>query len=478
MRIARRTVWFGVIGLLLAGVLVASLPVVLAQRGDDAAPAVSPEALTAKVTGAAVTAHLEAFQRIAEANGGNRAAGTPGYDASLEYVAEKLRAAGYDVSTPEFSYGSFTVQAARLTVGGAEAPVDALTYSPSTAPGGLSAPLAVLAQDETSGCEPADFAGVPPGAIALIRRGTCPFAAKAQLAEAAGAGAVLIAASTEEPLQATLGDPNAVRIPVGSVSKQDGDRLAGMPGAPTTLVLVTTTDVQRTRNLIAQTRTGNPDSVVMAGAHLDSVPEGPGINDNGSGSAALLEVALALGGSPGTPNAVRFAWWGAEELGLIGSTSYVQTLAEPDRGRIKLYLNFDMVASPNVGYFVYDGDDSAMQGAGPGPPGSAELEQTLAGYLSSVGVAAEDTDFDGRSDYGPFIEVGIPSGGIFTGAEDIKSPAQASRWGGQADTAFDPCYHQSCDTVANVDPVALDRNADAIAAAVAKYATATDAPRR
>ena len=475
MRIAGRTVVLVAFAVFLAGVLVAST-VVLVQR--EAVPAVTAESLTAKVTGAAAAAHLEAFQRIADANGGNRSAGTAGYDASLTYVADKLRAAGYDVSTPAFSYGSFTVQAARLTVAGAEVPVDALTYSPSTPPEGLSAPLAVIAQDATSGCEPTDFAGMAPGAIALIRRGTCPFAAKAQLAEAAGAAAVLIAATTDEPLQATLGDPNAVRIPVGAVTRQDGDRLAGTPGAPTTLVLLTKTDTQQTRNLIAQTRTGNPDSVVMAGAHLDSVPEGPGINDNGSGSAALLEVALALGGSPETPNAVRFAWWGAEELGLVGSTSYVQTLTEADRARIRLYLNFDMVASPNVGYFVYDGDDSAKQGAGPGPPGSADLEQTLGGYLSSVGVTAEDTDFDGRSDYGPFIEVGIPSGGIFTGAEDTKTAAQAARWGGRADTPFDSCYHQRCDTLANVDPVALDRNADAIAAAVAKYATIVDAPRR
>lgn len=477
MRIARRRVLFLVLAVLLAGVLVASLPVVL-PRQDTAPPPVTPEALTAKVTGPAVTAHLEAFQRIADAHGGNRAAGTPGYDASLTYVADKLRSAGYDVSTPEFSYGSFSVQAARLTVAGAEVPVDALTYSPSTPPEGLSATLAVIPQDPTSGCEPTDFAGMAPGAVALIRRGTCPFAAKAQNAQGAGAGAVLIAANTDEPLQATLGDPNIVRIPVGGVTRQDGDRLAGMPGAAAALVLQTKTEVQTTRNLIAQTRTGNPDSVVMAGAHLDSVPAGPGINDNGSGSAALLEVALALGGSPGTPNAVRFAWWGAEELGLVGSTSYVQTLTEEDRARIRVYLNFDMVASPNVGYFVYDGDDSAKQGAGPGPPGSAEVEQTLAGYLSSVGVTAEDTDYDGRSDYGPFIQFGIPAGGIFTGAENIKTPAQATSWGGRADTAFDPCYHQACDNMANVDRVALERNADAIAAAVGKYATAADAPRR
>ncbi len=471
--VLRRGLALAAITAALGGLLVASLPVGVATR-----PTTPLDPLVEKVTGAAVTTHLQAFQRFADASGGSRTAGTAGYDASLGYVAEKLRTAGYDVSTPEVTFGRFSVQAARLTAAGAEVPVAALIYSPSTPPGGVTAPLAVIAQDATSGCEATDFAGVQPGAIVLIRRGTCPFAAKAKLAADAGAAAALVAANNDEPLRGTLGEPDAGRIPTGGLTKQDGDRLAAMSGAATTLLLATKTDTTRTRNLIAQTRTGDPDNVVMAGAHLDSVPEGPGINDNGSGSAALLEVALALGGSPGRPNAVRFAWWGAEENGLVGSTDYVRTLTEDERRKIALYLNFDMVASPNVGYFVYDGADSAHSGAGPGPPGSAAVEQTLTGYLASIGVATEDTDFDGRSDYGPFIQAGIPAGGIFTGAEDTKTAAQAQRWGGRAGTAFDGCYHRVCDTIANIDPVALDRNADAIAAVIGRYAASTAGLRR
>ncbi|NJP31694.1 M28 family metallopeptidase [Micromonospora thermarum] len=230
-------------------------------------------------------------------------------------------------------------------------------------------------------------------------------------------------------------------------------------------------------NLIADWPAGDPNAVVMTGAHLDSVTAGPGINDNGSGSAAILEVALAVPRSGFTPDKrLRFAWWGAEELGLRGSRHYVNTLPTAERAKIKQYLNFDMVGSPNAGYFVYDGDNSDGVGAGPGPAGSAQIEQTIQAYFTSIGVPTRGTDFDGRSDYGPFISVGIPAGGTFTGAEGIKSSAQASLWGGTAGQAFDPCYHRSCDTSTNINDTALNRNADAIAYAVWALAQAATPP--
>ncbi len=220
-------------------------------------------------------------------------------------------------------------------------------------------------------------------------------------------------------------------------------------------------------NLIADWPGGDPNQVLMVGAHLDSVAAGPGINDNGSGSAAILEVAKAVPASGFTPQKhLRFAWWGAEELGLRGSQFYVSNLPAAERARIKGYLNFDMVGSPNAGYFVYDGDNSAGTGAGPGPAGSTEIEAVIRQHFTSIGVPMEDTDFDGRSDYGPFISVGIAAGGTFTGAEGTKSSAQATKWGGTAGQAFDPCYHRACDTSTNINDTALNRNADAIAHAV------------
>ncbi|GAA2215253.1 hypothetical protein GCM10009850_107200 [Nonomuraea monospora] len=228
-------------------------------------------------------------------------------------------------------------------------------------------------------------------------------------------------------------------------------------------------------NVIADWPGGDPNDILMVGAHLDSVTAGPGINDNGSGSAAILETALAVSRQALQPTKhLRFAWWGAEELGLRGSQFYVNNLPAADRARIKGYLNFDMVGSPNAGYFVYDGDNSDGTGSGPGPAGSAQLERTIQDYFTSIGVPTRGTDFDGRSDYGPFIAVGIPAGGTFTGAEGIKTAAQATLWGGTSGQAFDVCYHRACDTTANINDTALDRNADAIAYAV--WTTATAVP--
>jgi aminopeptidase S len=219
-------------------------------------------------------------------------------------------------------------------------------------------------------------------------------------------------------------------------------------------------------NLIADWPGGDTSDTLMIGGHLDSVTAGPGINDNGSGSAANLEVALAVSRAGLQPQRhLRFGWWGAEELGLRGSTAYVNSLTSAQKADIGGYLNFDMVGSPNPGYFLYDGDNSDGTGSGPGPAGSAQIEKTLADYFTTIGVPTRGTDFDGRSDYGPFIAAGIPAGGIFTGAEGRKTAAQVQLWGGTA-AAFDACYHSSCDTIANINDTALDRNSDAIAYAV------------
>ena len=220
-------------------------------------------------------------------------------------------------------------------------------------------------------------------------------------------------------------------------------------------------------NLIADRPGGNANQVLMTGAHLDSVTAGPGINDNGSGSAAILEVALAVASTGYQPDKhLRFGWWGAEELGLRGSTAYVNSLPATERAKITGYLNFDMVGSPNAGYFVYDGDNSDGVGSGPGPAGSAAIESRIIAGFTALGVPTRGTDFDGRSDYGPFISAGIPAGGTFTGAEGTKTSAQATLWGGTAGAPFDPCYHRACDTTTNINDTALDRNADVIAATV------------
>ncbi|MBQ0915549.1 M28 family metallopeptidase [Streptomyces sp. RM99] len=248
-----------------------------------------------------------------------------------------------------------------------------------------------------------------------------------------------------------------------------GNRAHGRPGYQASLDYVKakldaagfTTTVQRFTasgrtgyNLIADWPGGDANQVVMAGSHLDSVSSGPGINDNGSGSAAVLETALAVARSGHQPaKHLRFAWWGAEELGLVGSRHYVSSLGSTGRAKISGYLNFDMIGSPNPGYFVYDDDPV--------------IEKTFKDYFAGLGIATEiETEGDGRSDHAPFKNAGVPVGGLFSGADYRKTSAQAAKWGGTVGQPFDRCYHSSCDTTANIDDTPLDRNSDAIAYAM------------
>lgn len=431
------------------------------------------------VTVEGVRAHQAAFQAIADDNGGTRYAGSPGYDASVAYVRDKMTAAGYQVTLNAFPF-VFVAPAVLRQI----APVSA-TYETGafTGTGSGSVTAAVVAVDVllapprdpvTSGCEAADFAGFPAGAIALIQRGTCTFAQKALNAQAAGASAVIIfnqgnTPAREELIIGTLA-PATTTIPVVGASFADGSALA-QAGSQATITVLPPQNITQ-YNVIAESRDGDPSNVVMVGAHLDSVQRGPGINDNGSGSAALLEVATQMA-KVKPRNKLRFAWWGAEEAGLVGSTAYVTSLSENDRAKITLYLNFDMVGSPNHVFFIYDGDNSDGVGSGPGPDGSAPIEQTFERFFLQRGVPFKGTDFDGRSDYGPFIAAGIPSGGLFTGAEGVKTAEEATIWGGTAGQPYDPCYHLACDTFANNNNFALETNTDAIAYATLKYAMTT-----
>jgi aminopeptidase S len=298
--------------------------------------------LAGQVSDARAMKHLQALQKIADEHGGNRATGTRGYDASVEYVVDVLRDIGFKVSTPTFNPDSW-----------------------------------------------------------------------------------------------------------------DGGRSSG-----------------RQRNVITQTSTGNSNQVVMIGAHLDSVEEGPGIVDNGSGVATLLEIATQLGTKPSVQNMVRFAFFGDEESGAVGSTAYVEGLSAAERNKIKLYLNVDMVASPNGGYFAQGGRGNDVEEAG--PPGSATIGRVLADELAKTGVRdPEIIEFVG-DDESPFIEAGIPVGGAESGDDEEKTRKQARAWGGQAGEVYDPCYHEACDTIDNVNRELLDHYMRALAGTLAHFAISTD----
>ena len=427
-----------------------------------------------------VREHLDALQAIADENGGTRASGTPGFEASVDYVVERLEAAGYDPEVQEFTFPFFQQLSASTfeqvsptpavyvegtdyftadfsgsgDVTGVIAPVD-LTLPPTPEP------------SSTSGCEPEDFTGFTAGDVALIQRGGCDFAVKVANADAVGAAGVIIFNEGQEgrteAFQGTLGGP--ADIPVVMPSFEIGNSLAEQAETQDVTVHILTSTLSENRqtwNVTADTRRGRADRTVVVGAHLDGAIAGPGINDNGSGSATILEVAEQLARQRGgPPNRVRFAWWGAEEAGLLGSEHYVANLSEDELADIALNLNFDMVGSPNYVRFVYDGDGSDSEEAG--PAGSDRIEREFVRWFQRQGLETEPTAFDGRSDYGPFIDAGIPAGGLFTGAEGVKTEEEAATYGGTAGEPYDPCYHQACDTSENIDDEVLDQMADAVA---------------
>jgi Zn-dependent M28 family amino/carboxypeptidase len=459
--------------------------------------AIDTKELRTAVTVDAVRTHQAKFQEFANQSDGTREASTPGYTASADYVASQMAAAGYQVTRQPFPY-NFYEELAPPTLTGTSPGfpftytngenISTMDYSGSgTATGVVQGvtdnivPLPVGQPDSTSnaGCEDADFTGFT-GDIALIQRGTCFFSDKIANAVEAGAEAVIIfnEGNSEERSGIDFGQASFPQdVPVIEMSAEAGAELVEFIKAETaagrqvTLTVTTSTvsEERKSENVIAETPTGRTDRVVVSGAHLDSVIEGPGINDNGSGSAAQLEVALQMAKLAIQPvNRVRFIWFGAEEAGLVGSAFYVSQLSKPEQKDIAVMLNFDMVGSPNPGWFVYDGD--ASDTASTGSTGSGVVEKVFVDFFTSVGRPTEPTAFDGRSDYDAFVAAGIPAGGLFTGAEDIMTAEQAAKWDGEAGKAFDPCYHAACDDLDNVDLVALDEMTDAIAHGILTFA--------
>jgi hypothetical protein len=459
------------------------------------------EKLLGCVTLGGVREHQQALQKIADNSTdpvypGTRAAGTEGYAASVDYVAGKLKGAGYKVTLDpvEITF-NFPAVLRQLTPTEAEYETGVFTGSGSGEVEGKVVPVDIkLTGDRasTSGCEEADFNGLDftgDADIALIQRGTCNFGNKAYWAEQAGAEAVIIfnqgnspdreplivadASSLDPPVAGVPSEGLTHGIPVVGASFADGAALA-QPGS-TAFVKVLPAQKRTDYNVIAELPGKNKDNVVMAGAHLDSVIEGPGINDNGSGSAALLETALMMANSH-PENTLRFGWWAGEEQGLVGSADYVAGLSQAERDRIAMYMNYDMVGSPNYIFMVYDADEStfpAPEGVSI-PTGSEAIEDVYESYYTAVGEPYDDTEFSGRSDYQAFINAGIPSSGLFTGAEEVKSEEQEAIWGGNAEEAFDPCYHLACDTYENNDDHALEVNSDLIAFAMLTFSYSTE----
>jgi Zn-dependent M28 family amino/carboxypeptidase len=397
--------------------------------------------------------HLLALQRIADRHGGNRAAGTPGDRASVAYVTRQLRGWGYRPRVQRLSFEKSVVvrpaAVARLTPAG---PVDLLAGDIANAsPGDVTAPAVAVDVNlvgdraSTSGCEASDFAGFPAGAIALLQRGTCTITEKTDNAAAAGAVAVLLFNQGDAPDR--LGPPDVgaeapTKVPIAGLPFATGAGLA-LTNATVHVVVATRVETIHTRNVIAQT-SGSTRRVVTLGGHLDSVPDGAGINDDGTGVAFLLELAHQAQRLHLRPaSALRFGFWAAEEDGLHGSNAYVASLSRAQKAAIAAYLNFDMLGSPNGVRYVYDTNR---------PAGSTRLERAFLAWFRARGLATRPTEAGDRSDHAAFAAAGIPVSGLFSGAEEIKTEAQRRAFGGIVGVANDPNYHTRQDRFANVDP--------------------------
>ncbi len=476
------------------GLLIALISSAALAPTAGALDQVNTKRLRDAVTVNGILGHERVFQFIANASGGTRVSGSPGFDASADYVKRQLVQAGYTVSEQSFEFPFFQeiVPAAFARVSPSPRTFTAdefatMSYSGS---GDVSAALQTIdvvvpiaanpPNASSSGCEASDFAGFAAGNVALLQRGTCSFRQKADNAAAAGASAVIIfnEGQPQSPTQpedrtvlvlGSLGTPG-VTIPVIGTSYAIGEELVDQARSGSVIHLSTSTlsQIRTTKNVIADYDRGGGDQsqTIVIGSHLDSVPAGPGINDNGSGSATGLETAIQIAKLDLKPRrALRFAFWGAEEQGLLGAQHYVENLGDA-LGDIYANLNFDMLGSPNYVRFVYDGDNSAFPPVGTvraGPPGSGQIEALFSTYFAGLGLATDPTPFDGRSDYGPFIAVGIPAGGLFSGAERTKTAAQAATYGGVAGQPYDACYHKPCDTITNLNTTALAEMSDGVA---------------
>jgi len=436
-------------------ILVAVLAAGCMGSGDGepaAAESASADRLTQAVTIEGLRAHLAALERIADENDGTRASGTPGYDASVEYVVEQLREAGYEPRLQRVSYtDSHQIAPAELAQISPEATTYVededflpLRYSGS---GDLESEVRAVDPDsQTSGCEESDFDEFESGAIALVRRGGCFFLIKVGNAASAGAAAVLVfndgSPGHETPMEATLLQP--AELPVLSIANDLGEELAHAE-QPARLRVSTSFEPAEVvaANVFADLPGVERQGALLVGAHLDSIAGGPGINDNGSGVAAVLELAKQarrLDYRPRQP--IRFAFWAGEEAALIGSTEYVDRLGRDVDEEIAAVVNLDMLGSLNAEAFVYEGD--------------AMIEEALEEAVRDEGLDPVPVDLAGQSDHAPFAEAGVPVGGLFTGADEL----------GPEGEPHDGCYHRACDRLDNVDLETLEQLADAASAAV------------
>ncbi|RDL31887.1 Peptide hydrolase [Venustampulla echinocandica] len=454
---------------------------VIQQSPESRKPLVSSAALEHDITSKNLFKRAKQLYKIAELGveeygHPTRVIGSKGHVGTVDYVQNTLSklAHYYDVSNQTFEAVTGNILNSSLTLGDDLLPASAMSLTPPTkdkAP--VNGPLVLVAN---LGCDESDYPANTTGSIALISRGECPFGQKSANAGKAGALAAVVYNNIAGNLSGTLGQPEANHVATFGITLEEAqpyitDLKAGKD-IPASAYIDAIVKVVATTNVMAQTRGGDQDNCVMLGGHSDSVTEGPGINDDGSGTIALLEIAVHLAKYK-VNNCVRFAWWAAEEEGLLGSDYYVSQLSEEENLKIRLFMDYDMLASPNFAYQVYNATNAVN------PVGSEELRDLYTDYYTAHGQNFTYIEFNGRSDYDAFIVAGIPAGGIATGAEGVKTEDEVALFGGTAGDWYDPCYHQLCDDLTNLAIDAWEFNSKLIAHSVATYAISFDGfPKR
>ncbi|KAF2704065.1 aminopeptidase-like protein Y [Pleomassaria siparia CBS 279.74] len=448
-------------GLILAGAAQAFAASYPRSTYEPYRPIVKSKPLQDAITTDGLAGNLQKLNSIAEANNGNRAFGLPGYAASVDYILSRTaNSSNFVTWTQDFPALFFKVESINFSVANISYHVIGFSYSPSTSREGVTAPL-VLGAFGDAGCTNEGYDGLDvKGKIVIVQRGLCPdattFAGRVRPAAAAGAAAVIMYATDD--LTTTGGTLNSAHrekyVSAGYINKADGQvfvaKLQAGEEIEAYFQQTQTVETRITQNVFTETKEGDPANIIVLGAHLDSVQAGPGINDDGSGTSLILEVKTALEKFK-VKNKVRFAWWAAEENGLLGSKAYTASLNATSANNMLAYLNFDMVSR---GYFgVFDGDGSTHNLTG--PPGSDVIEKLFVDDLTSKGINVTAARFTGGSDYQSFMNLGKPVGGLHTGTG----------------VAQDPCYHQACDTIDNPNLTTLTVNAKTAAHVLSILAT-------
>jgi Zn-dependent M28 family amino/carboxypeptidase len=462
------------------GMLAAILLGACAPASPTAGQGSLPDLLRDGVQVASIMADLGTLQQVADEHGGMRAAGSSGGQASASFVADAMRRLGYDVHLDSFKVPLFSEAGdGALQLVGAGQPsfvpgmdFRAMLFSPS---GDLTARVVAVGFDPGAapgarsglGCASSDFAAQPRGVIFLVQPGPCLRRMQVDHAQQAGAAAIVVSYPEWDPgfvLRPTLLDPAGIKVPVIGTTRQMGLALAAAAsrGRQVHLRISTTIVDQETANVLAETHRGDARHVLIVGGHLDTAIDGPGINDNASGTMTLLEIARRLAAAGPTAWKVRFAFWSGEEIGLWGSRRYVDGLSDAERGTIQAYLNFDMLASPNGARLIYD--DAAAA------PGSNVIAGLFAAYFKGAGLASARMDLSGASDHYFFEQARVPTGGLFAGANEVKDAAAAATFGGTAGEDYDSCYHRPCDRLDRINTGLLGELSQAAAFVIGRLA--------